>query len=727
MRDALTAESWPSPVFADSGNGGHLMYRVDLPADDNGLVKRCLEALDTRFGDDAVHVDKGVFNPARVWKLYGTLARKGEDLPDRPHRLAWIIEKPDVLEVVSTELLEALAGSGKSAEEPAQRRTRAGFDLEQWIETHLPGTRHKRTTYGDVWIIPVCPFNAEHNRGEAFVRRGPDDIIGAGCKHDSCAWGWHELREKFEPGCYDKTTEQRKSRQTVEYQTDGPQDFPLTDLGNAERLISAHGENLRFDVNRKQWLVWNGKRWEYDETSRVDRMAMRVVRSMYKLLPSMDRDPGDKLLRHIKTSESAPRLAGMLSLAAKLSGVPVRESDLDQDPWLFNVLNGTLDLRTGTLRTHAREDLITNLSETEYDANAVCPRWERFLQEIFQNDVDIMGFVKRMAGYMLTGDTREECLFVLVGKGQNGKGKLIEPMRKVLGSYAGDTPTTTLTEKTDSNSFELAGLVGKRMVTASESGHRQRFDMPLLKKLTGRDPVTTCFKFKDHFTYVPTYKLVFATNEVPHVDGQCYADRRRFRLIPFGQRFWEACENKLPVKDDQLDKKLLAEKNGILRWMVEGCLDWQRQGLDSPPIIREEVDQLFDSQDPLSEFLDEQCDIEPRAVILVNDLWTAYILWCDETKRDKAFRSSNWFSKSLTQRDGIDRQKNAGGRFLTGIRLKHDANDANAVFSETFSHEGEDMTRIPNESELRHCVTDPTSDGTLLDPWSDSEEDGEAF
>ena len=112
----------------------------------------------------------------------------------------------------------------------------------------------------------------------------------------------------------------------------------------------------------------------------------------------------------------------MLSLAAKLSGVPVRESDLDQDPWLFNVLNGTLDLRTGTLRTHAREDLITNLSETEYDANAVCPRWERFLQEIFQNDVDIMGFVKRMAGYMLTGDTREECLFVLVGKGQNGKG-----------------------------------------------------------------------------------------------------------------------------------------------------------------------------------------------------------------------------------------------------------------------------------------------------------------
>lgn len=163
-----------------------------------------------------------------------------------------------------------------------------------------------------------------------------------------------------------------------------------------------------------------------DETSRVDRMAMRVVRSMYKLLPSMDRDPGDKLLRHIKTSESAPRLAGMLSLAAKLSGVPVRESDLDQDPWLFNVLNGTLDLRTGTLRTHAREDLITNLSETEYDANAVCPRWERFLQEIFQNDVDIMGFVKRMAGYMLTGDTREECLFVLVGKGQNGKGKLID-------------------------------------------------------------------------------------------------------------------------------------------------------------------------------------------------------------------------------------------------------------------------------------------------------------
>lgn len=670
VREALTAEGWPAPVLADSGNGGHLLYGIDLPGDDGGLLKRCLETLESRYGDEMVHIDTGVFNPARVCKLYGTLARKGENLEDRPHRLARIIEKPDTLEVVSLELLEALAGPCKPSVPSPQRHVQSDFDLERWIDTNIPGTRHKRTADGDVWVIPVCPFNGEHNRGEAFITRKTDDVIGAGCKHESCAWGWRELREKFEPGCYDKKTVTRKSRHREEYQADGPQDFPLTDLGNAERLIAAHGANLRYDVNRGAWLVWNSVRWEYDSDYRVDRLAANIVRSMYDLLKDADEDRRKAIFAHISKSESAPRLSAMVSLAAKLDGVAVQALSLDHDPWLLNCLNGTVDLRNGSRREHIREDLITKLAPVEYDPAATCLRWLQFLQEVFQGDADIIAFVKRMTGYFLTGDTREESVFIPTGKGQNGKTKMVETLRAILGDYAGDTPVSTFTDKRESNTADLAALMGKRLVTASEGEEAQSFNESLLKTLSGGDPITCRHLYQPYFTYTPTFKVLFSTNEIPRIRSQNFAMKRRIKLLPFRQRFYDPEDGKTPLKDSQLLPKLLAERSGILAWMVQGCLEWRERGLQTPAVIRDEVNRLFESQDPLAEFLDERCDLAPGLFAETAVLWKEYLLWCEETGRKPAFKSPSWFSRSLSQHDGIDTAKRDDVRGLQGIGIK---------------------------------------------------------
>jgi len=448
--------------------------------------------------------------------------------------------------------------------------------------------------------------------------------------------------------------------------------FSLTDLGNAERLIERHGENLRFDVDAGKWLIWNGERWKYDTTSEVDRLAHSVIRELNQLLPSLDRYAADALHAHIKRSESAHRLAAMIDLATKLHGVSVRAFELDANPWILNCLNGTLDLRTGELREQKREDLITKICPVEYDPNAEAPRWNKFLQEVFKDDEELIAFVKRVIGYALTGNTDEQCIFLLAGKGANGKSTFVETLRRVLGDYAGDTPFSTFVERKDSNTSDLAGLVGKRFVTASEGEVSQTFNEGLLKKVTGGDSVTCRFLYREYFTYAPTYKLLFCTNEVPHIRSQNYAMRRRVKVIPFRQRFYEAFEGKGPVRDNKLLEKLVAEKSGILKWAVEGCLDWQKpEGLNPPPIVMQEVNRLFESQDVMGEFIDSECLLDPKAEVEVDKLWKHYLRWCEEHNIRPAFHNSNWFSRNLMQRDGIDGRKGSKGkRLLVGITIK---------------------------------------------------------
>jgi len=533
------------------------------------------------------------------------------------------------------------------------------------------------------------------------------------------------MREKWERDDYREQTLQRaiqdcghtyKSRQIYNSNSVGSKlntgqflsDIKyLTDLGNAEFLIDQHGENLRYDVDSGQWLHWSGMQWKRDDTGEIERLACMSIRSMYDTLPSIqDPDKSKALFSHVKRSESRRGLEAMIALGRHLPGVPVKTVALDADHWALNCVNGTVDLRTGKLKPHQQRDLISKIAPVIYDPEAECPRWIQFLKEVFQEDEEIIDFVHRMVGYCLTGDTREESVFILYGRGQCGKSKFMDVLRYIFGDYIRDTPVTTFVERTDNNTADLASLSGARLVTASEAEENQAFNEPLLKRVAGRDPITCRHLYKSFFTYVPTFKIVFATNDVPKIRSQSFAMKRRIKLIPFRQRFYDPDEGKTPVKDDKIYDKLIAEASGILAWAVKGCLEWKSEGLRMPKVLKREIEALFDSQDPIGEFLDMECVLHWQAICEISSLWQEYLTWCDTNKQHPAFKAVQWFAKNLAQRDGIDRSRGTDGiRLLRGITTKKAASDA--ILQET----GNLFRSIESEEDLENsencaiCVT----------------------
>ena len=418
-----------------------------------------------------------------------------------------------------------------------------------------------------------------------------------------------------------------------------PRRFALTDLGNAERLVAVHGEGLRYHVNADAWLRWTGRVGEEDNTGEVHRLAAQTVRGMLTEAAEIaDPDARAALVKHALRSESASRLAAAVELARWRPGIPVTVESLDADPWALNVLNGTLDLRTGKLRPHDPRDLLTKLAPVAYDPATVCPRWERFLGEVFQGEPDLPRFLQLLAGYSLTGDTREQAVFFLVGKGSNGKSVLVETLRAVLGDYAKDTPFSTFLDKRDTATNDLASLVGARLVTASEGAGTQAFNEGLLKRLSGGDVVTCRFLHREFFSYTPNFKLLFATNEVPRIASQTYATRRRVRIVPFRQTFYGPDEEREPKRDERLRERLREELPGILAWAVRGCLEWQSAGLFTPAGVAQETTALFETMDPLADFLEEECVLHPRAQVESSALWRGYCAFCDREEPPRPSR-----------------------------------------------------------------------------------------
>lgn len=516
-----------------------------------------------------------------------------------------------------------------------------------------------------------------------------------------------------------------------------------TDLGNAEYMIARHGHNLRYHVESRQWLVWTGQMWEPNANGMIERIAVESIRSLYDLLDNIQDDHDgkrrQKLLSHIIRSESRPRIEAMIALARFLPGVPVQSHELDSDHWTLNCANGTIDLRTGKLHGHNKSDLITKCIPIEYDAKAKCPRWMQFLEEVFQGNQDIVGFVHRMAGYILTGDTREESVFILTGKGSNGKSKFVDTLAYILGDYTRDTPTSTFIEKrSNDNTADLAYLHGARLVTASESEDSKSFNEPLIKKLSGRDPITCRFLHCNFFTYRPTYKVLFSTNEIPKIKSQNNSMKRRIKIIPFKVRFYDPEDGRQPVKDDGLEFKLKAEASGILRWMVQGCIEWGQKGIGTPKCIRDEIEKLFESQDPLGEFIEDECVIESGSSVKVSALWDAYLQWCEQKGRMLAYKQVQWFSRAMAQRDDIEPYRSSDGRYLEGIRLDYrnpfatngnttklgmpnDENDENRPFSGNSLDSFPSCSKLP-ENGQNTSFSSLESDFVLEEPWED---DGE--
>jgi putative DNA primase/helicase len=301
-------------------------------------------------------------------------------------------------------------------------------------------------------------------------------------------------------------------------------------------------------------------------------------------------------------SQSESRIRACLTLAATELEIALAADQLDRDPWLLCCANGTVDLRSGELREHDPSNLITLATDVAYTTEADCPRWQRFLSEVFGGDIELIDFMQRFIGYALTGDTREHVLVVLQGSGCNGKSTLLGVLKRLLGDYAVTAPFDTFmrTRGDRGPRNDLARLHRARLVTAAESGEGRRLDEATVKEITGGDTIACRFLYAEHFEYVPQFKLALVTNHRPRVDGDDDAIWRRLRLVPF-ERSFEGHE------DRQLPEKLDAELPGILAWALEGCLAWQKHGLGQAGAVTRATTEYRQDEDVLGSFLAERC------------------------------------------------------------------------------------------------------------------------
>ena len=433
-----------------------------------------------------------------------------------------------------------------------------------------------------------------------------------------------------------------------------------TDLGNARRLVSRYGENLRFCPASGKFFTWDGSRWESDTTGEVERLAKDSVQAMYSEASKLtDAESRSQLVKHALRSEAEPRIRAMIELAKTEPEIPVTTQELDSDPWILNCLNGTLDLRSGKLLSHQRDNLCTKQVPVDFDAHAKCPMWLAFLDRIMRGNPDLIAFLQRAIGYSLTGVTNEQVVFILYGTGANGKSTFVETIRKLLARYALQANFTSfLDTRNEGARNDLARLSGARFVTAVEAGEGRRLSETVIKQVTGGEPITARFLYREHFEFTPQFKLYLVANHKPRIVGTDEGIWRRIRLVPFTVT--------IPPeeRDKQVPEKLQRELPGILAWAVRGCLAWQRDGLGEPSEVTNATAEYRREMDILADFLDEHCVIGKKFSIRAGVLYDTFKNWCERNGQEPTTQQK--FGSTLRER-GFQPDKKNGERVWLGL------------------------------------------------------------
>ena len=403
-----------------------------------------------------------------------------------------------------------------------------------------------------------------------------------------------------------------------------------------------------------RWMMWDGQRWRSEDTL----AATDLIRSV---------------CRHAAVRADNPKIASKLASAGTVGGVErlaradrrhaATTAEWDADPWLLNTPGGVVDLKTGRMRPHDRADRMTKI--TTATPGGDCPTWRQFLDEVTGGDAELHAYLQRMAGYTLTGSTQEHALFFLYGTGANGKSVFVNTLATILGDYAANAPMDTFMEtRNDRHPTDMAGLRGARFVSAIETEQGRRWAESKIKNLTGGDKISARFMRQDFFEYFPQFKLIVAGNHKPAIRNIDEAMKRRLHLIPFTITVPPERRDKL------LQHKLLAERDGIVAWAVQGCLDWQRLGrLDPPQPVLDATDEYFEAEDALGRWLDERCVRAGNAKSLTAELFNDWKQWAESAGEFTG--SQRRFSDLLITR-GVEKWRNSAGvRGFIGVGLKH--------------------------------------------------------
>jgi P4 family phage/plasmid primase-like protien len=499
----------------------------------------------------------------------------------------------------------------------------------------------------------ACPAHNLHTTGDGRqdCKVYLNGVPTIHCFHDHCRGiveaKNHELRSRI------AKTERALASTTT---------YPTNDTERAERFAAKFKDELRYVKAWKRWVVWDGVRWNSDTDGAVLRKAQEMPKLFLQEAAEITNDDCRRRAA-IMASRAGDRnkIEAMISLAECQLEVAASPTLFDSDPLLLGVSNGVVDLRTGTFRQARKEDYLIKQAGTGYDPTAICPRWEKFVSRILCENADLVSFVQRAVGYTLTGLIDEQVLFFLYGTGQNGKSTFVECLQQLLGSYMIKTTTAlyTIDRHGKEPETEIARLVGKRLVTGSETEEGAKLAESRVKDITGGDTLTGRELYCAAFNFKPTHKLWIYGNHRPDVRGNDLGIWRRMRLLPFEVQIPEQ------ERDSELLKKLLQEMPGILNWAIKGCLEWQKDGLGTPKIVTDATTDYREEEDVIGEFIEERCvltrDVER------GELYAAYKVWAECSAGIRWPLGPKAFAKRL-RRPGISERK-SGERYWVGISL----------------------------------------------------------
>lgn len=471
---------------------------------------------------------------------------------------------------------------------------------------------------------------------------------------------------------YDLQALVKRTDEFIEFKGNIIYDYNWSDVGNAERLISLHGKDIKFNVNSGKWYVWNKVNWELDSYFKVENLYRSVLKRFQNAIPDIElpdevdtKKAKEKAKAFVLRSETDGKIKATINQAKTFKGINFMDSD--KDDYLFNTPKSTINLSDLSEKEHDRRDLITQCGGYSFNKeNSSCPNWLAFLDKIFLGNKEIIRYVQKAVGYSLTGDTTGQCLFMLWGGGANGKSTFIRAIEDIMGSYAVTLNGESLMEGKGGNPDvprgDLAVLKNKRVAIASELQEGQVFNEPLLKRLTVGEKVMVRCLFQEQFALYNKAKLWIMTNKKPTVKGNDIGIWRRWRLIPFKYHFTDS------EKDPYFyEEKIIPELEAILMWAITGYQMWREEGLNIPSEIEEAVEDYKMDMDQVARFIEDKCEVGEGLECRAGDLYKEYKEWC--TDEGESYVMSNCkFARDLKEK-GFEKGKrdNRGNRWI-GIR-----------------------------------------------------------
>lgn len=653
--DALVAEYGelpPSPIARTGGGGTHYYFLAPGQASVHGVRP----GLDLQSNGTYVVAPPSAHPSGQRYEWL--LAPESSPLPQLPAWLATIAsDRPRTPAIVSPaaipvtlgrRALDFVANGAPSGEQrlravaAARNYLSAGRGVEETIDAIWRGLQASPVADPE---RPWALQDAENIVRDLSTRPAPPlrpQPPGAMAPVDEHFWDSILHDETLDsPPQSEPPDNGRRPREAVE---ETGEEYRLTDVGNARRLVHRHGQDLRYCYPWHSWLVWTGQRWSPDDTGEVERRAKAVVHAMFQEAAELmqraapiksqgDNAQADRLStnatelwKHAKRSEQAPRIVAMLQMAESEPGIPIGPDDLDRDPWLLNCQTGTIDLRSGALMPHRRNQYLTKLCPVAFTPHATLPLWERFLNEAIP-DAETRDYVQRCAGATIVGRADDDLLLVCHGEGGTGKGTFLNALQRTLGDYGASAELETFTTKHDPHAPQpdLARLRGRRMVAISEVDTGGT--VSLLKRATGGDPILTRSHHQESFEFIPQFTLWIICNERPRVPDNDSGIWRRLREIPFVTKF--AAPD--PTIRQQLSDPAIAGA-AVLAWAVQGCLAWQRQGVGRPPPpIEAATTDYRREMDPLADWLDDCCQAHTGVATYGVALWQSYRGWAKAT------------------------------------------------------------------------------------------------